>query len=125
MADKKSGTRFTIQFTQGDPLHEHVADILNRQGRRKAKFIADAVLFYEQNNGHPVPTAARIDTKTIKRVVARLLAEKGVVAPPPSGNTSTLNVAEPEEMMFDSAAAELDPAQIDAIAGAIQAFRRK
>ena len=46
MAEKKSLYRFTIGFNPGDPSHRQVAELLNRQGRRKAQFLVNAILHY-------------------------------------------------------------------------------
>ena len=37
MPEKKEQNKFTIQFNAADPSHRQVADVLNRQGRRKAQ----------------------------------------------------------------------------------------
>ena len=48
MGEKKTESKFTIQFGTADPAHIQVAGILNRLGRyRKAQYIVDAVLHYE------------------------------------------------------------------------------
>jgi ABC-type Zn uptake system ZnuABC Zn-binding protein ZnuA len=76
MADKRSNLRFTVQFTSGDPLHEHAAKILNAQGRRKAKYIADAIDFYEQNGNGAIPTERNMDVETVEKIVERILRER-------------------------------------------------
>lgn len=43
---KKYPGRFTIQFNLGDPQQERAAELLERQGRKKASFITDALLHY-------------------------------------------------------------------------------
>ena len=44
MAEKKTPGRFCVQFNPRDPRHQQVIELLERQGRRKAQFIVEAVL---------------------------------------------------------------------------------
>lgn len=46
MTDKKDPGKFTVRFNVCDPRHRAVIDLLNRQGRNKAQFLANAVLHY-------------------------------------------------------------------------------
>ena len=46
MADKKDPGKFTIRFNIEDPQQLMVVGWLNRQGRYKAQFITNAVLYY-------------------------------------------------------------------------------
>jgi len=63
MNENKVKTKFTIQFNQFDPSHLQVAEILNYQPMRgKARYIVNAVIFYESRNG------SSIDTKSIPSV---------------------------------------------------------
>lgn len=43
MTAKKDPYKFTIQFNPADPTHLQTAALLNRQGRRKAQFLVNAV----------------------------------------------------------------------------------
>jgi len=43
---KKDKNRFTIKFTPDDPRHQIAVEALEKMGRRKAGFIADAVCDY-------------------------------------------------------------------------------
>jgi len=48
MGGKKVNTRFNIFLNKSDPTHIRVAEIINSQGYRvKAKYIVQAILFYE------------------------------------------------------------------------------
>ena len=52
VSDKKSNTKFTIQFSRKDIAHIQVAKILNQQARgNKAQYIVDAVLHYVNSGG--------------------------------------------------------------------------
>ena len=44
MREKKDPYKFTIQFNPSDPTHQQTAVLLNRQGRRKAQFLVNAVM---------------------------------------------------------------------------------
>ena len=128
MVDKKTDLRFTIQFSRDDPLHEYVADLLNRRGRKKAQFIVDAILFFEQNEGKSVPNPEKVDKRTIERVLRKLLKEYGIdgsaqAAAPikPATNTS----AESTDINFDSSVDGLEMEQLSIITDALQAFRQK
>ena len=52
MAKRNLG-RFCIQFNITDSRHLQVIDILEKQGRRKAPFIAEAILHYINCNESP------------------------------------------------------------------------
>lgn len=46
MDSKKDPGKFTVRFNIADPQQRAAAEMLNRQGRCKAQFITNAVLFY-------------------------------------------------------------------------------
>ena len=46
MAEKRVTGRFTVQFNMEDPQQRQAAEFLDRQGRRKAQVITNAVLHY-------------------------------------------------------------------------------
>ena len=74
---KKDLYKFTIQFSEGDPLHQQTADILNRQGRRKAQFLVNAVMHYLHCSETPdIPQPPPIDTNAIEMIVRRIMAEE-------------------------------------------------
>jgi len=50
MTEKKMGTKFTILFSQTNPVHIQAADILNQQPQRgKAHYIANALVRLNNN----------------------------------------------------------------------------
>lgn len=78
MEDKKYPGKFTVRFNTADPQQRMAAELLNQQGRCKAQFLTNAVLFYVQaaSDGQlaPLPEAMRqcsIQQETV-------LAEKSV-----------------------------------------------
>lgn len=84
MPEKKLPARFTIQFNEGDPAHQQVAKILNRQGRRKAQFLVNAVQHYlhcPETPDIPQETPGA-DIQEIERIVRRILSERNSAVPP-------------------------------------------
>ena len=57
MATKRNPGRFTIQFNMNDPMQMAASNILDRQGRRKAQYITNAISFYQyyRNIGNQSP----------------------------------------------------------------------
>lgn len=78
MADKKSPGRFTLKFNIEDPKQLAAISILNRQGRTKAQFIADAVLHYMNCPESPAieRLPPQMDEERIKQIVYSLLREQ-------------------------------------------------
>ena len=82
MPEKKEQNKFTIQFNAADPSHRQVADVLNRQGRRKAQFLVNAVQHYLHCPETPdIPQAEPTDTRVIEELVRRILEEQGKTVP--------------------------------------------
>ena len=136
MDGKKAGTRFSIQFNRTDPAHLRVSDILNGKERyEKAQYIVDAVLFYESRNGEPSDQRpAPLDEKLVESVVNRILLgreKRGAVvsaaAPAvsvPAGKEEHLPLPD-SEIGFEDAVDSLGEDGFNAIAGALDMFRRK
>ena len=133
MKEKKTGSKFTILFSQANPIHIQAADILNRQPQRgKAHYIATAILHYEnRNDAQPPP---QVDEKSIEAVVSRLLRnrqESGASEPfvfAPDGQGEKMLVVSTDsvsEIYFDDAAEALGEDGFDAVANALDMFRRK
>ena len=73
---KKDIYKFTIQFSGGDPQHQQVAEILNRQGRRKAQFLVNTVLHYIHCSETPdIPQQPPVNTDAIETIVRRIMEE--------------------------------------------------
>jgi len=74
MTERKQPGRFTVQFNLEDPGQRKAAEVLDRQGRRKAQFLAGAILSYVQTpasgNGVIFPG---IDEKTLEQMVLAIL----------------------------------------------------
>ena len=52
MADKMQPGRFTLRFNMNDPQQQAAVEILNRMGRQKAQFIAQALTHYTECKCH-------------------------------------------------------------------------
>ena len=113
MGDKKHLGRFTVQFNLGDPQQARTAEILEQQGRQKARFISTAVLHYINCSETPevvlppVPKTAEIE-KNVLAVLKKHTAEDGVSASPhrpqpqesviPSGRAPEPEIADAEDL---------------------------
>ena len=113
MGDKKHLGRFTVQFNLGDPQQARTAEILEQQGRQKARFISTAVLHYINCSETPevvlppAPNTAEIE-KIVLAVLKKHTAEDGVSAAPhrpqpqesviPSGRAPEPEIADAEDL---------------------------
>ena len=113
MGDKKHLGRFTVQFNLGDPQQARTAEILEQQGRQKARFISTAVLHYINCSETPevvlppAPNTAEIE-KIVLAVLKKHTAEDGVSASPhrpqpqesviPSGRAPVPEIADAEDL---------------------------
>ena len=113
MGDKKHLGRFTVQFNLGDPQQARTAEILEQQGRQKARFISTAVLHYINCSETPevvlppAPNTAEIE-KIVLAVLKKHTAGDGVSASPhrpqpqesviPSGRAPEPEIADAEDL---------------------------
>jgi len=123
MSDKKDEYRFTIQFNPADSGHKQVSEILNKQGRRKAQYIVNAVLSYINKaevaaSEQPLP----LNYHMIEAMVNQILAEKALL-----GNESAKQNPKhrEEEINFQDFDQELGQDDLSAIVDSITAFRKK
>ena len=124
---KKDIYKFTIQFSSGDPQHQQVAEILNRQGRRKAQFLVNAVIHYLHSSEPPdIPQPQPIDTNVIEMIVRRIMAEES--SKPIAGEQSIQPPAQrsikSEQINFGDASDLLGEDGIAAIKNTMASFRR-
>ena len=130
MENKKSGTRFTIQFNLTDPAHIRAAEILNSVSPRgKAQHIANALLCYESHGEFPDKTNLRmVDEKLIEDVVKRVLRDLNGAEVFPSGGSENQWLPQAQivdETAIDDASAALGEDGFGAVAGALEMFRKK
>lgn len=101
MDGKKDPGKFTVRFNLCDPQQRQVAELLNRQGRSKARFIANAVLCYVGGQASLQQGMPTVDNEQRRSLVVDILSQRqdqdhekmSVVAAPPTDN-NLLNDAE-------------------------------
>lgn len=123
---KKDIYKFTIQFSSGDPQHQQVAEILNRQGRRKAQFLVNTVLHYIHCTETPdIPQQPPVNTDAIEMIVRRIIEEN---SPKPTRQdvrqTPEKKTVKSEKIAFDDAAELLGEDGMAAVRNTIASFRR-
>ena len=123
---KKDIYKITIQFSSGDPQHQQVAEILNRQGRRKAQFLVNTVLHYIHCSETPdIPQQPPVNTDAIETIVRRIIEE---YSEKPTRQdvrkTPEKKTVKSEEIAFDDAAELLGEDGIAAVRNTIASFRR-
>ena len=75
MADKMQPGRFTLRFNMNDPQQQVAVEILNRMGRQKAQFIAQALTHYTQCKCHPqVENQSTWDEPALEQAILSVLA---------------------------------------------------
>lgn len=87
MDGKKDPGKFTVRFNLCDPRQRQVAELLNRQGRSKARFIANAVLCYVGGQASLQQGVPTVDNEQRRSLVVDILSqrqdrstEKGAIA---------------------------------------------
>lgn len=76
MDGKKDPGKFTVRFNLCDPQQRQAAELLNRQGRSKAQFIANAVLHYAGGVQAPISQGASLNNERIRQLVEDVLAQR-------------------------------------------------
>lgn len=75
MADKMQPGRFTIRFNINDPQQQAAVEILNRMGRQKAQFIAQALTHYMECKCHPqVENQTTWDERALEQAILSVLS---------------------------------------------------
>ena len=72
--EKRHAGRFCIQFNTADTRHAQVVELLETQGRRKAQFIAEAVLHYI-NCGESSEIQVRLEFAISKEQIEAIVLE--------------------------------------------------
>ena len=77
MDGKKDPGKFTVRFNLADPQQKEAANLLNRQGRFKAQFLTNAVLYYTRcGQVANMQVAPAMDCEQIKTIVQDILAQQ-------------------------------------------------
>ena len=66
MNTKKTPERFSIRFDSKIPEHQRVIEILSKKGRNTARYIADAIIAYEDKDKNAIEN-------TVTEVVTKML----------------------------------------------------
>ena len=66
MNTKKTPERFSIRFDSKIPEHQRVIEILSKKGRNTARYIADAIIAYEEKDKDVIEN-------TVTEVVTKML----------------------------------------------------
>jgi len=118
VSDKKTGRKFTVQFSRTDRDHIKAAEILNQYERfDKARYIVNAILHYEECNERK---PAKIDEKYIEAVVSRIIRENQAGGVKQSNNQQSFR-----EINFDDAVESLGEDGLNDVANALNMFRKK
>lgn len=90
MADKIQPGRFTLRFNLNDPQQQTAVEILNRMGRQKAQFIAQALIHYAEYKSRPQMTPqAVLDEHTLEQAILSVLARHPELVPSGQGGETT------------------------------------
>lgn len=105
MDGKKDPGKFTVRFNLCDPQQRQAAELINRQGRSKAQFIANAVLCYAGGQAPIPPGEPNMGNEQLRQLVEDILVqregqaqEKMSFMPEAPADTGILN--EPERSMI-------------------------
>ena len=87
VADKMQPGRFTLRFNMNDPQQQAAAEILNRMGRQKAQFIAQALIHYAECKNSPQSAAPGVlDEHTLEQAILSILARHPEFIPAKPGD---------------------------------------
>ncbi len=125
MSTKKNPGRFTLQFNPNDPQQQTVCELLEKQGRHKAQFIASAVLHYINCSETPeVASAPSADIDLIEKIVLQILERHEIenCRPVKSGIDDQCPAIQPTRSYAETEGI-LDEDSLSAIRNTLSAFR--
>lgn len=76
MGSKKDPGKFTVRFNLCDPQQRQAAELLNRQGRSKAQFIANAILNYVGDHPPTPRPSPTMDSGQLRQLIEDVLAQR-------------------------------------------------
>ena len=120
MEDKKHPGRFTILFDLADAQQRAASEELARHGRRKARFLADAILYYTRSQSPQ--SGAAVDEATLMRCVAAAMERVQRGEPGPGDVPAT--ESEPAAPAAVSESSPWSSEDISVIAGTLSAFQK-
>ena len=108
MDGKKDPGKFTFRFNLCDSQQRRAAELLNRQGRSKAQFIANAVLYYVDGQPSVLQGVSVMDSEQLRLLVEDILAQRQsqpqqatIASPAASADNDPLNDTE-RRMIFET-----------------------
>ena len=119
MSDKKDPGKFTIRFNIADPQQRTAAELLNQQGRYKAQFITNAVLFYNYASLDS-QTASLMNGAAIQHIVTGQRSKCEDTSPIGAGEAIELDSMPNLDWNSD-----LEDTDMDAIRRTMEAFHTK
>ena len=120
MSEKKDPGKFTIRFNIADPQQRAAAELLNRQGRYKAQFITNAMLFYTY-----AASDSQVDPLLNGAVIQHMVTgqrPKCLETVPPALDSSG---TEPDNAPNSTWGSDLGDTDMDSIRRTMEAFRTK
>lgn len=123
---KKNPYITTIGFDKTDSRHVQVAELLNSMTRKKAQYIVDAILAYQeiQEQGTMPENMYRINYEQVRTIVLQVIAEQRV-----RSNIKIVSAiqeeAEVQQAASETKKLELDMDELTGIMESIDAFRSK
>ena len=126
---KKAEMRFSIQFRQDVSEHLRVVEILNQQGRYKAQYVVDAILFYEKYHTLDAPRSA-LDEKQIEAIVNKILSSRiknstDVLPTTSARKAEKVPQTNANTVIIDEVVEVMGQDNLNAIAGTLNMFRKK
>lgn len=132
MSTKKDPGKFTLHFNLHDPQQKIAVDILNQQGRRKASFLAKALVFYMEYHAATPEKLLVKDQATLEKAIIAVLAKNpGILSAEaqPIESPFPYDILEAEQTPQVTPSIDQDKSTgkpgFDAIHKTMAAFRRK
>ena len=119
MDNKKHPERFTIAFNLDDERQREASEELRRHGRRKARFVTDAILCYMQGQPSQAGAGTPVDD-IVKQCVAEVLQSLRVKEPSQTAEADTPTREDPAPA---DAGQQWNNEDLSVIAGTLSAFR--
>ena len=122
---KKNPYITTIGFDRTDPRHVQVAELLNSMTRKKAQYIVDAILAYQdmQEQGIVLVAVSGMDYGQIRAIVLQVLAEQRGENQKQVYEGTQGKEVEQQLMPDESEELDFDPGALEGIIQSIAAFR--
>lgn len=121
MDNKKHPERFTIAFNLDDERQREASEELRRHGRRKARFVTDAILCYTQGQPSQAGAGAPVND-IVKQCVAEVLQNLRGRTPSQTAEADMPPIR--ENPAPADAGQQWNNEDLSVIAGTLSAFRK-